>query len=108
MDRGVWESPVHGVTRVGHNLATKQQLDTGLKTTNTEFNVLKFQAMNINISRRVHFIKIQCGHGKSMPLNGKRSASLISSRKTDAEARISMQKAYWGAEHQEVERNVTG
>ena len=67
-----------------------------------------FQAMNINISRRVHFIKIQCGHGKSMPLNGKRSASLISSRKTDAEARISMQKAYWGAEHQEVERNVTG
>ena len=62
MDYSPW-----GHKRVGHNLATKQQLDTGLKTTNTEFNVLKFQTVNINISRRVHFIKIQCGHGKFMP-----------------------------------------
>ena len=23
MDRGVWQTTVHGVTRVGHNLATK-------------------------------------------------------------------------------------
>ena len=25
MDRGDWQAIVHGVTRVGHNLATKQQ-----------------------------------------------------------------------------------
>ena len=96
-----------GHQRGGHNLVTKQQLDPGLKTTNTELKVLKFQTVTINISRRVHFVKIQCGHGKFMLLNGKRSVSLISSRKSDAEARISMQKAYWGAEHQEVERSVT-
>ena len=24
MDRGVWHATVHGVTRVGHDLATKQ------------------------------------------------------------------------------------
>ena len=23
MDRGAWQAPVHGVARVGHNLATK-------------------------------------------------------------------------------------
>ena len=23
LDRGAWQAPVHGVTRVGHNLATK-------------------------------------------------------------------------------------
>ena len=26
MDRGAWRATVHGVTRVGHNLATKQQM----------------------------------------------------------------------------------
>ena len=26
MDRGAWRSVVHGVTSVGHDLATKQQL----------------------------------------------------------------------------------
>ena len=26
MDRGAWRAVVHGVTRVGHDLATKQQL----------------------------------------------------------------------------------
>ena len=24
MDRGAWQATVHGVTKVGHNLATKQ------------------------------------------------------------------------------------
>ena len=28
MDRGAWQATVHGVTRVGHNLVTKLQLDT--------------------------------------------------------------------------------
>ena len=28
MDRGAWEATVHGVTRVGHNLATKSSPPT--------------------------------------------------------------------------------
>ena len=28
MDRGAWQATVHGVTRVGHALATKQQQAT--------------------------------------------------------------------------------
>ena len=27
MDRGVWQATVHGVTTVGHDLVTKQQMD---------------------------------------------------------------------------------
>ena len=27
MDRGAWQATVHGVARVGHDLATKPQLD---------------------------------------------------------------------------------
>ena len=29
MDRGAWQATVHGVSRVGHDLATKQELDRG-------------------------------------------------------------------------------
>ena len=31
MDRGAWRATVHGVSRVGHNLATKQQINNSDK-----------------------------------------------------------------------------
>ena len=31
MDRGVWQAPVHGVTRVGHDLATKPPQTTATR-----------------------------------------------------------------------------
>ena len=42
MDRGIWETPVHGVTRVGHNLATKQQKTLGYCLDNVAFNIMGF------------------------------------------------------------------
>ena len=42
MDRGVWEAPVHGITRVGHNLATKQQKTLGYCLDYVAFNIMGF------------------------------------------------------------------
>ena len=30
MDRGAWQAPVHGVARVGHDLATKEREGSNL------------------------------------------------------------------------------
>ena len=39
MDRGAWWATVHGVARVGHNLATEQQLFSN-KVLNISYNLL--------------------------------------------------------------------
>lgn len=68
-------------------------LDTTVKNTNTKFNVLRFQTVGSNFSRRAYLTEIQCGHGDvpTIPY-----LSLVSSRKTDSEAEISMQEVSWG------------
>ena len=37
MDRGAWEAPVHGVARVGHDLATKSPHSVYMLIPNSQF-----------------------------------------------------------------------
>ena len=37
MDRGAWQAKVHGAARVGHNLATKQQLIKGFLSSGVQW-----------------------------------------------------------------------
>ena len=38
VDRGAWQATVHGITRVGHDLATKQQQQQQTRTHNEEIS----------------------------------------------------------------------
>ena len=43
MDRGAWQTPVHGVPRIRHDLATKPPLpQAGMKTSRGNTNNLRY------------------------------------------------------------------
>ena len=62
MDRGAWQSTVHGVTRVGHDLATKQP--TIFYTFNDIFHypVSDYNSTLANCRKCSRYIKVQRGN----------------------------------------------